>query len=132
MIPVSTAVVTNGGAHGLGNAADAPHQIIERFALELRRLLQRRIQVVHVRLVMLGVMDLHRPRVDVRLQRVVCIRKRGKGERHSDSPLVQMSDTARLSVDRPRLRNQAMMPGNKDRKITTRITSSMWSPMPGM
>ena len=63
------------------------HQIVERLARELGRLLDRRVQVVDVRLMMLAVMDLHRLRVDVRLERGEIVGKRGKREGHFRSPV---------------------------------------------
>ena len=41
-------------------------------------LLERRVEVVHVRRVMLAVMNLHRLRIDVRLERSEVVRKRGQ------------------------------------------------------
>src|SRR4029453_18867067 len=47
------------------------------------RPLERLVRVVDVGLMVLGVVDLHRARVDRRLERVVGIRKGWKGERHA-------------------------------------------------
>ena len=51
-------------------------QILDALALQLGVLLERRVEVVHVRRVVLVVVDLHRLFVDVRLQRVVVVGKR--------------------------------------------------------
>ena len=109
-------------------------QIVERLARELGRLLERRVEIVDVGLMMLAVMDLHRLRVDVRLERVVGVGQRGKRERHVRSPVWFRCRYARgLRRRRPRARAaSAMMPGSSDRKITTRITVSMCLSMPGM
>jgi hypothetical protein len=48
-------------------------------------LLERRAQIVDVGLVMFPVMDLHRLRVDVRLERSEVVRELGKFMRHSSS-----------------------------------------------
>jgi hypothetical protein len=69
VVPMPAAVVANRRANGFWNAVDAPAQILDALALQLGRLLERGIQVGDVRLVMLSVMDLHRLRVDVRLER---------------------------------------------------------------
>ena len=59
--------------------------------LQLGMLLERGVQVVDVRRVMLVVMDLHRLLVDVRLERVVVVRQRWNCMRHSSS-LLQRGD----------------------------------------
>ncbi|KAG0919159.1 hypothetical protein G6F32_016312 [Rhizopus arrhizus] len=47
---------------------------------------QRRVDVVDVGLVMLGVMDFHRRRIDMRFQRVVGVGQLGQGVGHDASP----------------------------------------------
>jgi len=47
---------------------------------------ERLVRVVDVCLVVLAVMDLHRPRVDVWLQRGVVVRQCGQLERHCSPP----------------------------------------------
>ena len=49
-------------------------------------LLEGRIGVGHVCSVVLVVVDLHRPRVDVRLERVECVRKLGQLKWHFQEP----------------------------------------------
>src|SRR5690606_2802872 len=53
-------------------------QLFDGFVLKLGILLERRVQPVDVRLMVLGVVDLHRLRVDVRLQRIVRVRQGGQ------------------------------------------------------
>ena len=57
-------------------------QLLDALALELGCLLQRGIQIGDVRLVMLPVMDLHRLRVDVRLECREIVGKLRKFVRH--------------------------------------------------
>ena len=52
-------------------------QFLGAHLLQIRVLLERRIQVVHVRLMMLPVVDLHRLRIDVRLEGGEIIGERG-------------------------------------------------------
>ena len=57
-------------------------QILDALRLQLGMLLERGVQVVDVRAVMLAVMNLHRLLVDVRFERVGGIRKRRKCVSH--------------------------------------------------
>ena len=52
-----------------GTVRERADQLLGALALQLRVLLERGVQVVHVGLMMLAVVDLHRLRVDVRLER---------------------------------------------------------------
>ena len=52
-----------------GTADRFANQVLGALALQLGMLLERRVEVVHIRLVMLAVVNLHRLRVDVRLER---------------------------------------------------------------
>ena len=61
-----------------GTRVDAAEQILDALRLQLGMLLERGVEVVHVGLVMLAVMDLHRLLVDVRLERVEVVGKRRK------------------------------------------------------
>ena len=63
-----------------GTGAEVLDQILGALALQLRMLLERGVQVVDVRRVMLAVMNLHRLRVDVRLERGEVVRKRGQAD----------------------------------------------------
>jgi hypothetical protein len=78
VVPVPATVVANRVADRLGNRAEIAEEVVERLRLQLRSLLQRGVQVVDVRLVMLPVVNLHRLRVDVRLEG---IRRVGKGRK---------------------------------------------------
>ena len=53
--------------------------------MQLRMLVERGIQVGDVRLMVLPVMDLHRLRVDVRLERGEVVRELGQFVRHASS-----------------------------------------------
>ena len=79
------AVVANRRANGFRNAVDAPAQILDALALQLGRLLEGGVQVGDVRLMMLPVMDLHRLRVDVRLERGEVVWELGQFVSHSSS-----------------------------------------------
>ena len=57
-----------------------------RLVGQVRRGFQRLVQIGHVGVVMLAVMDLHRHLVDVRLQRVGRVGQRRKCEWHMQSP----------------------------------------------
>jgi hypothetical protein len=78
---VAAAVVTDRGPNRLGDAADAQEELVEGPPRQLGGLLERRVQVVDVGLVVLGVVDLHSSRVDVRFERVVRVRELRKGVR---------------------------------------------------
>ena len=62
-------VVADCGADVLGDRVDGAEQVLEGLLVELGVLVERRVQVVDVRLVVLAVVDLHRLRVDIRLER---------------------------------------------------------------
>ena len=75
MVRVTAAVVAHGGANVFGHGVEILDQILDRFRGELGLVFERVVDVGDVSLVMLGVMDFHRPRVDVRLERVVGVRE---------------------------------------------------------
>ena len=85
VVPVPAAVVAHRGADVFGNAVDAAAQIVDALALQLGMLLERGVQVGDVRLMMLPVMDLHRLRVDVRLERGEVVWELGQFVRHASS-----------------------------------------------
>src|SRR4051812_19885587 len=85
MVPVAAAVVAHRGANVFGNAVDAAAQILNALRLQLGVLLERGVQVRHVSLMVLPVMNLHRLRVDVRLERSEVVRELGKFMRHASS-----------------------------------------------
>jgi len=70
----------------LRHHVDPPQQVLDGLRRELRVLLQRSVGVGHVGRVVLVVMDLHRFRIDVRLERVERVRKRWNLERHLGPP----------------------------------------------
>jgi hypothetical protein len=76
VIRVAAAMIPHGRANVLGNRVDALQQFLDALRLQLRILLERGVQISDVRLMMLPVMDLHRLRVDVRFERIKCVRKR--------------------------------------------------------
>ena len=96
---------------------------------ELGRLLDRRVQVVDVRLMMLAVMDLHRLRVDVRLERVVGVRERRQRKGHCRFSCVQWLSLIGASR---RALSQPMTPGISESATTMTITCSMCWSTPGM
>ena len=73
MISVAAAVVAHNGANVFGNGVQIANQIFHRLFLEISAF-DRLVEVVNVGLVMLGVMDFHRTRINVRLQRIIRIR----------------------------------------------------------
>ena len=73
MISVAAAVVAHNGANVFGNGVQITNQVFHRFLLKIGAL-DRLVDVIDVGLVMLGVMDFHRTRINVRLQRIIRIR----------------------------------------------------------
>jgi hypothetical protein len=82
---VAAAIVADGGPDVLGDAVDRATQLLDGLRLKVRVLLQRRIQIVHVCLVMLPVMNLHRFRIDVRLECGEIVRQLREFVRHASS-----------------------------------------------
>ena len=78
MVGVPAAVVAHRRTDVLGDGIEVGDQLLDRLALQLGILLERGIEIVHIRLMMLAVMDLHRLLVDERLERVVGVGKRRK------------------------------------------------------
>ena len=70
MIGMAAAVVAHGRADVLRHLVDPAQQLLERPVLQLRVLGESLVQLGDVGRVVLVVMDLHRLRVDVRLERV--------------------------------------------------------------
>src|SRR5829696_18882 len=77
VVVVAAAVVADGAALLVGHLAQVGEHLLDRRAVE-RGPGERRVRLVHVRLVVLVVMEAHRVRVDVRLERLV-----GVGERRN-------------------------------------------------
>ena len=74
MVRMSAAVVAHDRADVFGNGIQIADQIFDRLFLQIGFAFDRVVHVGDVRLMMLGVMDFHRLRVDVRLERVVLVR----------------------------------------------------------
>ena len=85
VVRVAAAVVADRGANVLRHGVDALQQILDALLLQLRVLFERRVQIRHVRRMMLVVMNPHRLLVDVRFERVVVVGKRWNCVRHADS-----------------------------------------------
>ena len=83
---MSAGVVANHGSDVLGNLLDPPEKVLDSPLRELWVLLQRGVRVGHVRGMVLVVMDLHRLRVDVRLEGIERIRKLGNLKSHFRDP----------------------------------------------
>ena len=75
-------LLRTGRADVFGHRVDACEQFLDRLRMQLGMLVERGVQVGHVRLVVLAVMNLHRPRVDVRFERVESVGKRWKRMSH--------------------------------------------------
>jgi hypothetical protein len=75
VVDVAAAVVADRRLDVVRNGVDPLYQVLDALALQLGMLLERRIEVVDVRRMMLVVMDPHRLLVDVGLQRVVVVRQ---------------------------------------------------------
>ena len=79
---MAAAVVADGGADRLGQRVQVLDQVLDALRLQVGVRLERGVQVVDVGLVVLAVVDLHRLRVDVGLERVERVRQAGKLVRH--------------------------------------------------
>jgi hypothetical protein len=82
VVGVAAAVVADGGADAFGQRVQVLDQVLDALRLQVRVRLEGGIEVVDVGLVVLAVVDLHRLRVDVRLERVERVRQAGKLVRH--------------------------------------------------
>src|SRR3990170_8268595 len=82
MIQMAAAVVAHGGTYGLRHFADPCEQILDRKLLKLRMAFESLIEIVDIRPVVLVVVNLHRLRVDVRLERVEGVWERRQIVRH--------------------------------------------------
>ena len=83
---MAAAVVAHRRADVFRHAVDAAAQLLDALRAQLGVLLERGVQVGDICLVMLPVMNLHRLRVDVRLERAEVIRELGKFVRHASPP----------------------------------------------
>jgi hypothetical protein len=98
MIDVPAAVVPNGRPDLLRHLLEAPQQILGRELGQLRIRRDRLVQVVDVRLMVLVVMELHRLRIDIRLQGIVGESQRRQRVRHGGASLIAQKVTADLNV----------------------------------
>ncbi len=74
MIRVAAAVVAHDCANVLRHRFQITDQIFHRFLFEIGFAFDRLVDVVDVSLVMLGMMDFHRLRINVRFQSIVGVR----------------------------------------------------------
>ena len=82
VIGVSAAVVADRSSNRLGQGLQVGQQLLDGLLLQIGMLLQRGVEIIDVGSVVLVVMKPHRLLVDVRLQSLVVVRERGKGECH--------------------------------------------------
>ena len=68
---MSAAVVTHGGADGLGHVVDVSQQRLQGLARQISVSLKGVVQVVDIALVVLAVVDLHGTLIDMGLEGVV-------------------------------------------------------------
>ena len=100
MVRVAAGVVADGGADVVGQDLDRGEDVLDRAVGPLGAV-ERLVRIVDVGLVVLAVVDLHRTRVDVRLERVVGVGQVWKLERHlvlSSSSWTPTSDYAAMDV----------------------------------
>ena len=70
---MTAAIVAHDGANVFRNGVEIADQVFDRFLFQVGLAFDRVVKVGDVGLVMFGVMDLHRPRVDVRLECVIFV-----------------------------------------------------------
>ena len=75
-----------------GTVAMPLHQVVEALGVQLGMLVERGVQIRHVGLVVLAVVNLHGLRVDVRFERRVVVGQRGQGMSHETSLLSGMDE----------------------------------------
>jgi hypothetical protein len=81
VVRVAAGVVADRGLLVRGERLEVAQHVLDGAVRPLGPL-ERLVRVVHVRLVVLAVVDLHRARVDVRLEGVVRVRQVGQCESH--------------------------------------------------
>ena len=74
MICVTSAVVSHNCANVFRHRFKITDQILDRLVFEIGFAFDRFVDIVDVSLVMLGMVDFHRLRIDMRFQRIVRIR----------------------------------------------------------
>ena len=70
---MTAAVVAHDGANVFRNGVETADQIFNRFLFQIGLAFDRVVEISDISLMMLGVVDLHRPRVDVRLERRIFV-----------------------------------------------------------
>jgi hypothetical protein len=85
VVVVAAAVVADGSTLVLGHLAQVGQDLLDRLAVE-RSALERGVRLVHVRLMVLVVVEAHGVRVDVRLERLVGVGERWNFIGHAKSP----------------------------------------------
>ena len=78
VVRMTAAVVANRTTDVFGHGIDARQQFLDRLRVQLGVLVERGVEVRHVRLMMLAVVNFHRARIDVRLEGVERVWKRWK------------------------------------------------------
>jgi hypothetical protein len=78
VVGVTATVVSDGRSDVIRHLIDAAEELFHGQVLKILVTLQSGVQVAYVRRVMLSVVDLHRPRVDGRLERVKRVRQIGE------------------------------------------------------
>src|SRR5438874_4185347 len=76
---MTASVVADGGTDVFRDTIDAAEQLFETLLVQRGVLVQGRVQVAHVGLMVLAVVDLHGLGVDVRLERGVVVGQRRQG-----------------------------------------------------
>jgi hypothetical protein len=100
VVGVAAAMVAHCAALGFGHRLQIPDQFFHGFAGE-RGAVDRFVELVDVGLVMFGVVDLHRLRVDMRFERVVGVRKFRKRVGHGITPSEEGRRIAGCAFARP-------------------------------
>jgi len=86
VVDVSAAVVANCGAYVVVNLADVFDQFLDGHLLEIGMSIQGTIQLGYVSVVVLGVVNLHGARIDMRLEGIVSVRQYRKFVGHDPAP----------------------------------------------
>ena len=73
MIVSAAAMIADDTAHSLRRSIQIAQHFHQRFSCEFGGFIHSAIQISNVSLVMFGVMDLHRARINMWFERVVCI-----------------------------------------------------------
>src|SRR5262249_9844142 len=123
VVGVAAAVVDDRLADVLRHAVDVAEDLDGRLVLQVRGAFEGLVEVVDVGLVVPAVVDLHRHRVDVRLQGVRRVGQRRKGVRHGVILLIG------IRLASPTLYAPAERDGKEDAARTGR--SGVWTGPPG-